>query len=121
MAAAEPQLKVKLGDWIECDAIVREMIKHLQETGEIGVSPIPLPASTRSFVGLRRTLLPQIMLTSITPFHARTHAGGGNDFIEAEFDDGLFVKKGVTDTVVHRINQWIDMNSTLPEKKPEKK
>ena len=38
MAGTTPQgtLKVKGGDWIECDATVREMIKHLQETGEIG-------------------------------------------------------------------------------------
>eukprot|EP00035_Acanthoeca_spectabilis_P011395 m.200422 g.200422 ORF g.200422 m.200422 type:complete len:86 (+) comp15335_c1_seq3:2384-2641(+) len=79
--AVKGEMKMKLGDWIECDEIVREMIKHLQESREIG---------------------------------------NGSEFIEAEFEKGLFVKKGVADLVVQRIHQWIDSNSQLVEKNKEK-
>lgn len=46
--------------------------------------------------------------------------GNGSEFIEAEFEKGLFVKKGVADLVVQRIHQWIDSNSQLVEKNKEK-
>jgi len=85
MAAAGggPTLKVKLGDWIECDEIVVEMIKHLQSTGEIG---------------------------------------NGADFIEAELEGGIFVKKGVSDQIVDRIHAWIDRNAAPVDKtKPSAK
>lgn len=32
-----PSLKVKTGDFIECDETVREMIKHLQDNRKIGM------------------------------------------------------------------------------------
>lgn len=43
----------------------------------------------------------------------RAASGGGSEFIEAELDGGLFVKKGYSDVIVERITRWIDDNATL--------
>ena len=40
-SAPQGTLKVKAGDWIACDVTVREIIKRLQDTGEIGVCSDP--------------------------------------------------------------------------------
>eukprot|EP00038_Savillea_parva_P010487 m.190702 g.190702 ORF g.190702 m.190702 type:complete len:116 (-) comp18096_c0_seq1:505-852(-) len=72
-----PTLKVKAGDWIECDEIVRELIKNFQETHAIG---------------------------------------GGDEFIEAELEGGLFVKKDYAPLIVDKVNQWIDDNAQIVDK-----
>jgi hypothetical protein len=47
-------------------------------------------------------------------------SGGGSEFIEAELDSGVFVKKGYSDAIVERITRWIDDNATLPDRPGDK-